>query len=385
MNFDKSSTNFPVKKRYAFLNNCGVAAMYNGAAQRICDFARDHSTYDPTFFPQYPTILHNIHKGAGELLKVPPRDISLIKNTAEGLNMIANGYPFEKGDEIISYIHEYPSNHYPWKLQEKRGVTLKLLSDTDPIGGIAEGKARGWSFDELEKLVTKKTRVIAISHVQFTSGFTCDLPKLGLFCKERNIDLVVDVAQSLGCIPVYPAEWNVACVATSGWKWMLGPVGTGLLYTSPEFRAKIEITMTGANMMQQGEDFLNHDWNPHTSGHLFEYSTHQIALGAGLDACINELLLKYGVENIKNEIFRLQNLFLASLNNKKFTPLVMPEKHRSGILSIDCGKEDTAQVINQLAEKNILCSSRGDYLRIAPHFYNDDEEMLKAATALNEL
>ena len=171
--------------------------------------------------------------------------------------MIANGYPWKSGDQIISYVNEYPANHYPWVIQsQKHDVELIQLSDCDvpqidhpKAGPVPDSFARGWSFEELESHVTDRTRVIAISHVQFTSGFAADMVKLGQFCKDKGIDLVVDAAQSLGCLPVYPEQWNAAAVAAAGWKWMIGPVGTGVMYTRPDFREKIAITMTGACLL----------------------------------------------------------------------------------------------------------------------------------------
>ena len=124
--------------------------------------------------------------------------------------MIANGYPFEPGDQIISYVNEYPANHYPWVIQaQRRGVELILLSDSaieqeqrEGAGPIPDSFAKGWSFDELESKITPKTKVIALSHVQFTNGFAADLSKLGELCQSHGIDLVIDAAQGLSLIHI---------------------------------------------------------------------------------------------------------------------------------------------------------------------------------------
>ena len=97
--------------------------------------------------------------------------------------------------------------------------------------------------------------------------------RLGEFCRQRAIDLVVDCAQSLGCLPVRPEACHVAALASSGWKWLLGPWASGLLYTSPDFRRKLRPVMAGPGMMRQQLDYLDHRWNPHVDGRLFEYST----------------------------------------------------------------------------------------------------------------
>ncbi len=296
--------------------------------------------------------------------------------------LIANGYPFRRGDEIISYIHEFPSNHYPWRLQEKRGVKLILLGDHDPLGSFASVTSpRGWSMEELEAKVSPKTRIIALSHVQFTSGYTADLKELGAFCKERDIDLVIDGAQSVGCLPLYPEEYNVAAVAVSAWKWLMGPFGAGLLYTSPDFREKIEVTMAGSSSMQQGLEYLDHQWNPHADGRKFEYSTLAWEHLAALNGLLDSVFLRYSMEDIRDEVFRLQDIFLQHLDPDLFTPLLFPDEHRSGILAIlpECNAQE---LVGKVA-KHGLVVTRSEYIRIAPHFYLSAEEMKRAAECFN--
>ncbi len=303
-NFDKSSERFPVKKERIFLNSCGVSPLFTGALRAEYEYAEKHSRLGNVLF-RSESGLDKFHSSAGKLLRTSPENISLMKNCAEPLNLIAQGYPFVLGDEIISYAHEYPSNHYPWRLQEKRGVKLTLLSDCDPQGSLPPGKPRGFSFGELERLITPRTKVVALSHVQFTSGFAADLESIGKLCRAKGIDLVVDAAQSLGSLPLYPESLGIAAVVASGWKWLLGPIGTGLLYTSPEFREKIEITHGGPDMMAQGVNYLDYTWNPVKSGARFEYSTVTYSVAAGLLASIDQIFLKYTDEEINKEIFRL--------------------------------------------------------------------------------
>ncbi len=182
---------------------------------------------------------------------------------------------------------------------------------------------------ELEKKVSPKTRIIALSHVQFTSGYTADLQKLGSFCKERNIDLVIDGAQSVGCLPLYPEECNVAAVAVSSWKWLMGPFGAGLLYTSAEFRKKIEVTMVGSSSMQQGLEYLDHSWNPHVDGRKFEYSTlsweHLAALNGLLDDVFYAILWKiFGWKSSVYMIFSFNTLTLIYSHHSFFPISIVP-------------------------------------------------------------
>lgn len=388
--FEKSKDLFPIKDSYVFLAHCGASPLYKNAFEKEREIAREHHEKGGMVFEKYTGILDGLRGAAAGLLKTSPENLAFIKNSSEGIGLIANGYPFQNGDRIISYVHEYPANFYPWKLQERRGVQLVLLPDRDmisPKDDAPKFSPCGWSMDDLEDLVTDNTRIIALSHVQFTSGFAADLKKLGEFCRARDIDLVIDAAQSMGSLPVYPEEYNISALISSGWKWLMGPIGTGLMYTSKKFRTKLNDVMVGAGMMVQGIDFLNHSWHPHLTGHRFEYSTCPISLAAALEVCIRDLWLRYEPEDIRAELFRLQDIFIGLLDKDRFTPLLFPGNPRSSILSVACNRagDDPGKITMALEKEKIVCSERGGYIRFAPHFYNTDEEIHRAVSVLNSI
>jgi len=382
--FDKSVESFPVKEEVVYLRNCGIAPLYGGAADEIISFTTARSRTGSAPCSDYSGVLSGFRRPVGELMRTSPDNISFMKNTAEAMSVIANGYPLQEGDEIVSYVHEYPSNHYPWLIQRRRGARLVLLDDADPIGDLPPGRPRGWSMADLERAVTGRTRLVAISHVQFTSGYAADLQALGRFCRQRGIDLVVDVAQSLGCLPVYPERCGASAMAGSGWKWLLGPVGSGIMYTSPEFREKLDVVLAGANIVVQGEDYLDHTWRLFDDGRRFEYSTVQLSYAAALGRSVSELFGGIEPQTVRDEVLRLQDLFISHIDPKRYRPLMFRPDHRSGILAI-VTEGDAAEVVRKAAEQNICVSARGGYLRIAPHFYNDDEEIIRAAAVLNAL
>jgi selenocysteine lyase/cysteine desulfurase len=382
--FDKSPAVFPVKDRYTYLAHCGVSPLLAAAEKRARAVSLGQVESGAMSFLEFRDLTEELRTAAAQLMKTSPDNLAFVKNTSEGLCMIANGYPLAEGDQIISYVHEYPANHYPWKLQERRGAELVLLPDRNVTGASPGGCPCAWTLEDLEALVTDRTRIVAVSHVQFTSGFAADLARLGSFCRERGIDLVVDAAQSLGCMPVYPEETGVSAVASSGWKWLMGPVGTGLLYTAPELREKLAPVLVGADLMQQGTDYLDHTWNPHPTARCFEYSTTPIALAAALEVCIQELGLRYGPEAICAEVRRLQDLFLSALDRARYVPLLFDETNRSGILALVC-RDDPKPVVKALIEKSVICSVRAGLLRIAPHFCTTDAEIRTAAGILNSL
>lgn len=382
--FDKSLKVFPNKSKAIFLAHCSISPTYNRGVEMMQQFTTDIGAEGVASLPRYFELLPTLHKNGARLLGTSAENISYVHNTAEAMSMIANGYPFSPGDQIISYMHEYPSNHYPWYMQKKRGVELILLSDSSPSDHYADiNKPKGWSMEELESKVSAKTRLVAISHVQFSSGYAADLKELGAFCLERNIDLVVDCAQSLGCLPVYPEEFHISAVASSAWKWLMGPWGSGLLYTSADFRKKLDITMVGPGTMRQGINYLDVQWNPREDGRMFEYSTLPWDHIGGLNVILEEIFLRYTPEAIRDEIFRLQNLLLEHLDTRYLRLLQTEEKHRSGILAAE-PVGDYNKIVGLLMQEDVVISAPIGYLRFAPHFYNDDDQIVHAAQKINK-
>lgn len=365
--------------------HCAISPLFAEAAAAKQAFSEDMATGGISALPKYLDLVPRLHRNAAQFLRTSAENISYVHNVAEALCMIANGYPFSPGDEVISYLHEYPSNHYPWLLQQKRGVALELLSDNAPLPESVDfSHPTGWSMDELDSRITKRTRIVALSHVQFTSGFAADLRQLGELCRHKKVDLVIDCAQSLGSLPVYPEEFNISAAVSSGWKWLMGPMGSGLCYTSPEFREKLSETMVGPSLMRQGLDYLDLRWAPHDDGRKFEYSTLPWDHVAALNTVLENIFLKYSIENIRDEVFRLQNLLLENIAPGNLRFFHFPAAHRSGILAAEPANVPAVDIVSRMREKGVIVSAPIGLLRCAPHFYNDDQQMVTAAESLNE-
>lgn len=189
-------------------------------------------------------------------------------------------------------------------------------------------------------------------------------------------------AQSLGALPVYPEQYNIAALASSGWKWLMGPWGAGIMYTSERLREKLQPTMAGVGLMRQGLEFLNHRWDPYTDGRMFEYSTLAWDHAAALDAVISEVFLKNSMADVRDEIFRLQDVFLHHLDGDLCQSMVYPAANRSGIIAM-LPRGDLQAIIGALKENGVVMTGPTGCLRLAPHFYLTDEQMVRAAELLN--
>ena len=351
------------------LNTCSASLLTPSALRALTEHAQAQAEGGGLVFGGYAELLDRFHATAARLLDVSSSDISFHRNTTEGISLIANGYPFQPGDEIIGYVDEYPANYYPWRALAPRGVRLVELDELTPAA--------------IEGALTERTRVVALSHVQFVTGFALDVDAVAALCRQRGVDLVLDGAQSLGALPLEPAALGIGAVVASGWKWLRGPIGSGLMYTSPELRSRLAHVVVGAESMCQGTDYLDHSWTPHTSAKRFEYATASPALVAALEASIAELL-RFGLTSIRARLLRLQDELIERLAPALYEPLQFADANRSGILALRCVRPPE-QLVEALAQAGFAATACGGYLRIAPHHDVPASDIARLAETLAEL
>jgi cysteine desulfurase/selenocysteine lyase len=351
------------------LASCSASPLAPPALRALIEHAQAQADEGSRVFGGYADVLDRFHATAARLLAVSADDVSFHRNATEALSLIANGYPFEPGDEVVGYVDEYPANHYPWRALVARGVRLVELDELGP--------------ETIERALTARTRVVALSHVQFVTGFALDVDAVAALCRERGIDLVLDGAQSLGVLPLEPESLRVAAVAASGWKWLRGPIGSGLMYTSPDLRSRLAHVVVGAETMRQGVDYLDHSWAPHDSAKRFEYATSSPALVAALEASISDLL-DPGPAAIRAHLLRLQDLLIETLDPALYEPLLFPDRNRSGILALRCARPPE-QIVEDLAQAGFVATARGGYLRIAPHHDVSAADIARLAETLDEV
>ena len=140
----------PAEAGTAFLAHCAVSPLSAETHRAAAETLAAQAQYGLRAFDHLPPILSALRRSGAELLRTSAENVCFVDSTALGISIIANGYPFAAGDEVITYRHEYPSNYYPWLLQARtRGVRLIELDDCDPLGGLPPGMPRGWSFEQL--------------------------------------------------------------------------------------------------------------------------------------------------------------------------------------------------------------------------------------------
>jgi selenocysteine lyase/cysteine desulfurase len=315
----------------------------------------------------YVSRIHETRQLAGRLLGCDASEIALVGPTSIGLSLVANGLPWQNGDELICYQDDYPANVYAWTQLRARGVTIRYVRPKC-LGAI--------TIDDLQPLINAKTRLIALASVHFLSGYRLDLPAISKLCKEHNVLFCVDGIQSVGAFDT-PLD-GVDFLAADAHKWLLGPLAAGILYVRKSVQDRLRPTLVGwANAECPGYVAAD-ELKFHPDASRYEAGSHNLVGLIGLFACM-EMLLSAGLPAIQEKLLANSRFLRAELAGRGWE-LLGDEAHLSGSVSFYKGDADLEKLFGELTRKNIVTSLREDrsgrkYIRLSPHFYNTRAEL----------
>ena len=359
---------FPVTRDKIFLAHAGVCALPRRVAQAIADCAHAGSLGDQEEF-----VMHRIgdaRNAGAKLLNCLPDEVSLVGPTSLALSFVAAGLKFRKGDNVLIYHDDYPSNVYPWLALAAHGVQVRLLN-TRGLGAIRAIDVMGQ--------VDENTRLVALASNHFISGYRLDHAAIGKFLRERGILFCLDAIQTLGAFPT--TVEHVDFLAADAHKWLLGPCGAGIFYVKKDLQEKLNPPIYGWHNVRN-PNFVAQDKIEFRSGAAkFEAGTHNLVGLLGLIAAM-ELALEIGVDNIAAELLRKRAWLVPALQAKGYTVLNAEPKpeNASGITAFFQPGKDLAPLHKKLADAGVIVSLRNDrkgqnYIRVSPHFYNTDAEL----------
>jgi selenocysteine lyase/cysteine desulfurase len=293
------------------------------------------------------------------------REVAFVENTSTALSLAAEGLDWKPGDNVVGAALEFPSNVYPWMSLAARGVEYRRAQERD--GRIDP--------EELFSLIDSRTRMLALSWVQYASGFRADLARLGRACRELGILFVVDVIQGLGALPLDVEADFIDVAAASAHKWLLGPEGIALLYVSDRVVERLRPVRSGWRSMRDPFQWTDFDFTWNEGARRFESGTFNVygilALGGSL-----EILLAVGAEEIEPRVLALANRAARGLADLGFAVV---SSHRrgetSGIVTAVPAGRSAEELVKRLNERGVVVAARAGRLRIAPHFYNTADEI----------
>jgi cysteine desulfurase / selenocysteine lyase len=362
---------FPIVRKWTFLNHAAVAPITASAARVIEQFARE-ARDDAYLTGRWYRRADDVRQLAARLINAETDEIAFAKNTSEGLAFVANGLDWNRGDRIISTAVEYPSNVYPWMdLAGRFGVEHVMLPEQN---GRIDTQA---VLDAL----TGRTRMVALSHVEFASGFRCNLAAIGAACRSRGVLLCVDGIQACGAMPVDVKAMNIDFLSADGHKWLLGPEGAGIFYCRKELIPQLRPEIGWMNVIN-ATDFGSYDFTLRPDAKRFECGSYNIPGVLGLGASL-ELILKIGIDIISRRILGLTDRLVAGLAEKGYQVVSSRRPgEASGIVSFTAQRHSQDQIIRDLNDKKIIIAQREGRLRASPHFYNTPEDIDRLLSAL---
>lgn len=315
-----------------------------------------------------------LRNNIAKLVNGSKEGVTITTNTGSGLHLVADGlhHKFKKGQNIIIPDIEFVTNSYVWQELAKRyQIELRTIPSKNNI----------ISLDSWDKTIDDNTILIALSHVQFSNGYRSDLKQISEIAHDHGAYVTVDAIQSLGVVPFDVKYFDVDFVAAAGYKWLLGPYGTGLFYTKPELVEELDSILVGWFSTQNYKELAHQPFKPWKDARKFQQTMINPAMNA-FNASL-EVILNWEVKKSFEKVIYLQDLLIEEV--EKLNDLTigssLKKDTRSGILKID-GKFDMKPLVSYLGSQDIIVAYRDRGIRVSPHAYNSKEDIQKLLNSI---
>lgn len=359
---------FPVAERLIYVNHAGIAPLCRPAADAMKQLADDCLQFGSYHYPQWLDAYEGLRVAAARLVNGHRDEIAIVKNTSEGIATIALGLDWRPGDRVVAFREEFPANYYIWEQLQARGVVVEWLSYTDPLERIEQA--------------ARAARLLAISFVQYLSGYRADLHAIGEICHRHNVFFFVDAIQGLGVFPLNVETAHIDALAADGHKWLLGPEGCGILYVRKSRQNEVEPVEFGWTNVADYNDYASRDMALRPDAGRYECGTLNTVGIFGLRASI-EFLLNVGIPGIGEAVQSLADQVAEGAQRKGYELLgARTPATGAGIVTFRKPDLDCRVVVRQLKDRQIMAAPRQGWVRVSPHFYQTPDEMAQIIDAL---
>lgn len=362
----------PVAQKWAYFDHAAVAPLPVKTQQSIVEWAAQATSEGDTCWPAWHRRVETTRQLAAQLLGADESEVALVHSTTEGIGLVAEGYPWVGGDNVVTLENEFPSNLYPWMNLASRGVETRRVP---PVDGRLDLKA-------LEAACDGRTRIISVSWVGYVSGWRADLDAIAALAKRCGAHLFVDAIQGLGVFPLDVKATPIDFLAADGHKWLLGPEGAGLFYLRREHLDLLRPVGVGWHSVEHASDYSRIELNFKPSAGRYEGGTQNMVGFLGLADSL-ELLLGLGQQAIGQRLIEITDLACEQLQ-RAGARISSPREgdHRSGIVSFEMPGKNALEVKHRCLAAGVVLSARGGKLRIAPHAYCNEDDIGRLIEAL---
>lgn len=352
---------FPVTENLIYLNHAAVAPLSRRAAGALKALADDALLTGSHHYDKWLETYAGLRSAAARLIGAAPQEIAIVKNTSEGISMVATGLQWRPGDKVVTFVEEFPANYLPWSNLEKRGIQVERLSIADPLDRL-DAACRG-------------ARLLAVSFVQYLSGFRADLTALGEICRRRDCLFLVDAIQGLGAFPVDVRTAGIHFLAADGHKWLLGPEGCGVLYVNQNVQDLVTPVEFGWTNVARYGDYSARDLALRPDAGRYECGTLNTIGCYGLRAAI-DFLLELGMDSIAPAVQAVADQIAAGVTAKGYQVLGnRTPSSGAGIVTFRRSDLHSEALSRDLRLRRIEVASRQGWVRASPHFYISPQQI----------
>ncbi len=359
----------PVAQRYAYLDHAAVAPLPAPARDVITSWSQGAAESGDVHWLDWAEDVERTRRLCSTLLGSRPEHLAFVHNTTAGIGLVAEGFPWRAGDNVVTLANEFPSNLYPWMNLRERGVEARLVP-------IERGRVE---WEEILQRCDERTRLISVSWVGYASGWRMDVGSLVRRAHEQGILVFLDAIQGLGVFPMDVVDTAVDFLAADGHKWMLGPEGAGIFYIRPEHLDLLHPIGVGWNSVVQANDFDKIELNLRPEARRFEGGSQNMvgvmALGASLRMLADSGLAS-GESTIAHRVLAITDYACSRLQEVGACVVSQREgERRSGIVAFHLPGHDSRELRAACLRAGVVLSCRGGNLRISPHAYTNQEDI----------
>lgn len=367
----------PAAESWTYLNHAAIGPMTLSGAERMGGLARLVAGSGDRYWTERADETERVRRETALLLGArEPHEVAFVGNTSEGLSAVAWGLDWRPGDNVVGPEPEFPANVYPWLSLAPLGVEYRRVPER-------EGRV---DAADLVAAMDGRTRIVAVSWVQYASGHRVDLAPLAAACRDAGALLVVDAIQGVGALALDVEAAGVDACALAAHKWLLGPEGVGVLYVSDRVIDRLRSTRHGWRSVAARFDWTGIDPTPAAGALRFEAGTLNMAGVHALGGTV-DLLQELGIEGVEARVLALADRVARGLAGRGFR-LAEPRRSPgevSGIVAATHPGRSADELARELADRRIVVSHRAGRLRVAPHGYNTEEEVDRLLAALDQL
>jgi selenocysteine lyase/cysteine desulfurase len=362
----------PVARRWAYLDHAAVAPLSGPAQAALARWSEDAAANGAASYGDWKRQVEETRVRAARLIGAGPEEIAFVANTTAGISLVAEGFPWRPGDNVVVPDNEFPTNAYPWMNLAPQGVeTRRVPAD--------EGRM---PVERLLAACDARTRIVSVSWVSYSSGWRQELDELAEAVHRRGALLFLDAIQALGVFPLDVRRTPIDFLAADGHKWLLGPEGAGIFFLRREHLPRLRPLGVGWHSVVHSHDFSRIELVLRDTAMRYEGGSWNVAGVLALGASL-ELLERFGAEAISQQVLEVTDLACRRL--EEIGAIVRSDRRgrrRSGIVSFELPGCEPDAARKACRQRQVILSSRAGRLRISPHAYNDASDVNRLIDAL---